>query len=182
MVSRSPFAWIQPAAQRPVLWLLAVLTVGILALLGYLGTALITASAPTGMLSYNLAGSGTRASAVLASWSGQARERALLFLGLDYLYLFIYPAFISLGCARLALSLSHSAPRLAALGRSLSWLVLAAGGFDAVENYALIRQLLTAPSDLWAQVAWWCALPKFGLSLIGLVYMLAGYAIRLTKS
>ncbi|MFO1432902.1 MAG: hypothetical protein U1F76_22775 [Candidatus Competibacteraceae bacterium] len=143
---------------------------------------LITDSAPAGMLSYNLAGSQARAQAVLAAWSGSARERALLFLGLDYLYLCIYPAFISLGCARLALSLFDLAPRLAALGKYLSWLVLAAGGFDAVENYALIRQLLTAPSELWAQVAWWCALPKFGLPLIGLGYLLAGYAIRLTKS
>lgn len=182
MEFQHPFSWITPSAQGRALAILAVLMVAIFIVFLMIGASLYTEAAPQGMLSYEFAGSQAQATRILESWSSSAREQAMLFQGLDYLYLFIYPAFLSLGCARVALRLSRLAPRLAYLGMRLSWFVLAAGLFDAVENYALIWQLMVAPTELWAQVTWWCALPKFGLAVIGLGYMLAGYGISRFQS
>jgi hypothetical protein len=103
----------------------------------------------------------------------------MLSLGLDYLFLVLYPAFISLACARVALRLRTGSPGGARLGVMLSWLVPVAGILDAVENYALIRMLIAGPSDLWAGVSWWCATPKFILVGLGLVFALVGYAASL---
>ncbi len=61
----------------------------------------------------------------------------------------------------------------------LSWLVLAAGVLDAIENYALIQMLLSGASDLWARISWWCATPKFILVGLGLLFALAGYVASL---
>lgn len=178
----SPWAWINPAAQGRVLTILVVLTVMLSIVLWRVSEPLYTAAAPQGMVSYELAGSQAQASRILESWSARAREQALLLQGLDYLYLVLYPAFLSLGCAHVARRLVRSASRLAALGRGLSWAVLAAGLFDAVENYALIEQLLSAPTERWAHVAWWCAVPKFTLVVLALGYALAGYAMSRFQS
>jgi hypothetical protein len=151
------------------------LLVGLSIALSSIGAALFSEAAPSGIISYEFAGTAAAADRILRSWSPEAREHAMLSLGLDYLYLVVYPAFISLACARVAVRLRDNRPTAARLGAWLSWLVLAAGALDAVENYALIRLLVAGASDLWASVAWWCAGPKFALVALGLAFALFGY-------
>jgi len=178
-----PFCWITERGQRYALGILAVLTISVSFSLSSNSAVLATEAAPRGIISYEFAYTATAAEQMLLSWSPMARQRAMLSLGLDYLFLVLYPAFISLACARVALRLRERSPGAARLGVLLAWLVLAAGVLDAVENYALIQMLLTGPSDLWAQLAWWCATPKFALVGLGLVFALAGYvASRLITS
>ena len=170
-----PFSWLSERAQLYALGILAVLTVGVSFSLSSNSAVLATEAAPRGIISYEFAYTAAAAERMLLSWSPVAKQRAMLSLGLDYLFLVLYPAFISRACARVALRLRERSPGAARLGVRLSWLVLAAGVLDAVENYALIEMLVTGPSDLWAQLAWWCATPKFILVGLGLAFALAGY-------
>jgi hypothetical protein len=160
--------------QSRALLLLALSLILLSVALLRVGAALFSEAAPQGMLSYEFAGDAVSAALILESWSSVAREQAMLSLGLDYLYLIVYPAFFSLACARVATRMRGRLPGVARLGVWLSWAVLAAGPLDALENYALIRLLTTGASDAWAGVAWWCAAPKFALVAAGLAFSLCG--------
>lgn len=180
---RHPFSWVAERAQLYALGILAVLAICVsFSMTSNSAGVLRTEASPRGIISYEFAYTADAAEQMLLSWSPEARQRAMLNLGLDYLFLVVYSAFISLACARVALRLRAASPSAARLGVRLSWLVLAAGILDAVENYALIQMLVTAPSDLWARVAWWCATPKFILVGIGLAFALVGYLASLLIS
>lgn len=166
-----PFRWVSNRSHRS---LFAVLTASALALslaLAAIGQPLRTEEAPLGILSYEFARSGEHAARILGSWSPTAREHAMLSLGLDYLYLVVYPAWFSLACVLIGRRHPAWARRL---GGFVAWAVLAAGVFDAVENYALVQMLTLGPSDGWARMARSCAGPKFALVTIAAAYALAG--------
>ena len=66
---------------------------------------------------------------------------------------------------------------------TVSWRVLVSAPLDAVENHALIQQLMHGPSQLYAQLAWWCAVPKFSLlAMAGAFLVLAGSALLLARA
>jgi hypothetical protein len=174
---RHPFRWISESAEGRALALLAALLVLLSIALSAVGAALFSEAAPQGIVSYEFAGSAAGAERILGSWSAAAREHAMLSLGLDYLYLLVYPAFISLACVRVSRRLEAFRPGVARLGVHLSWAVLAAAPLDAIENAALIQLLLAGPSEIWARVAWWCAGPKFALVVLGLLFALFGYLV-----
>lgn len=164
-----PFGWVDAAA-RPRLFLVLSVLLGVLSIaLAALGAPLVTAAAPWGIVSYEFAGTAEGAGRVLASWSPAAREHAMLTLGLDFLYLLVYPAWLSLACVFLAGNGFQPGP-----GIALAWAVLAAGALDAVENLALIRLLTAGPGDAAAGLAWACAGVKFALVLSAAAYVLAG--------
>jgi len=137
------------------------------------------ATVPGGILDFEFAGNRATAQAILDSWSPEVREIAMLGMGLDYVYLVVYSVFLSLACIAVAQRLSGPAPRAARLGFGLSWLVLSAGLFDAIENFGLIRLLLDGPSDVWARVAFVCAIPKFMFVAAAGIYAGLGWAASL---
>ncbi|MBW2281573.1 MAG: hypothetical protein JRG76_18310 [Deltaproteobacteria bacterium] len=165
-----PFAWVHERSEGTLLAVLAVLGIVLSVALTRLGAPLVTDAAPTGIVSFEFSGSAAGARAILDTWTPRTREHAMLTLGLDYLYLLVYPAFISLACVWTA---RRIAPRT---GVALSWGVLLAAPLDAVENAALLWMLIGAPSDSAAALAWVCALPKFALVFAGLGYAGIGQA------
>lgn len=141
--------------------------------LDWIGRPLRSEAAPTAMISFELARSPDVAAEVVASWDAVpgALNAARTSLWLDYLFLLVYPVWLSLGCSAIA---RHSSERVAAFGAVTAWTVLAAAPLDAVENAALLRAL-SDPSTPWPQLAWWCAVPKFALVILALGYIaLAG--------
>jgi len=171
----SPFDWVNEAAQAR---LLAVLTLAFIVTSWWLttvGAILFTDAAPTGIVSFELAGNLERSRAILESWNAHAHANALLVQGFDSLYLIVYPVWFSLACVLLAKKLKG---RWLQAGMLVSWLILIAAPFDAVENYALIEQLLDGPSSFYAQTAWWAAVPKFALVALATFYLLAGAVAR----
>jgi hypothetical protein len=56
----------------------------------------------------------------------------------------------------------------------LAWAQFAAALLDVVENYALIRVLLGTEQAIWPVIARWCAMPKFIIVALGLIYVIAG--------
>lgn len=144
--------------------------------LGSIGEPLATPAAPLGIVSFEFSGDAPRSAAILDSWDARAREHAMLSLGLDYLFLVLYPLWLGLALDALGDRLAGRAGtdsfgRL--LRRSSPW-VYAAAPLDAIENLALIRMLQTGPSAGWAQTAWLCAVPKFALVGVALVLLVGG--------
>ena len=177
-MTRGPFKWIDPRAQRPVLVGLTILLVACSAWLIYMDRALVTSAAPNGIISFELAGSLERSEAIMRSWSDHARSSALLIQGFDYLYLIVYPAWFSLAAISLGAVLGRS---WQSAGLLTGWLVLVAAPLDAVENYALIQQLLHGAAADQAQLALWCAMAKFALIAVSIGFLLLGtgtYIIR----
>lgn len=179
---RAPFATLPPAARGPLLAALTVGLAGLSLLLAVLDAPLAHAGAPHGIVSFELAGSRDAAAAVLAGWDDAERVRAGLALGLDAVYLLVYPAWLALAVGGLAARLSRgagsgvaSAARRAGVraGPVLAWAVLLAAPLDAVENAALAVQLLHGAGAAAARLAAACAAPKFALVAAAAAYVLA---------
>lgn len=162
-----------PTDKRKFLFLsLLALTLILFAVFRVLDSPLRTAAAPSGIVSYELAGTPTAAQSILDSWDARARLFAAFGLGLDYLFMPSYALALSLG---ILLAAGWHAGAFAKLGAWLGWGALAAALFDAVENFALWQFMLVDFQALWPRLAAICATVKFVLLLLGLAYTLIGW-------
>ncbi|MFN2196176.1 MAG: hypothetical protein ACK2UW_08640 [Anaerolineales bacterium] len=149
--------------------------------LNVIGAPLTTEAAPIGIVSYELAFSQTRAQAILASWDQRTSLLAAFTLGLDYLFMVFYAVAISIG---VWLSAGWLAAHRLPLSRAGIWLAVgawAAAGSDAIENSALLAQLVNAPDQFWAVLAGISAVLKFSLIFLGIVYALYALVLRLVQ-
>lgn len=169
-----PFSWIRQGAQKWVFLILAPLSYLYPTWMGEVCPGMANRTAPWGIVSFELARTAERAQAIVDSWSVRDRGSVLLSLGLDYLFLVIYPAAIALGAVLVARRLAPRWRLGSRLGFLIAWGAVLAGLFDAVENYALIRILQTADLAHWPGVAYHCAVAKFGLVVAGLLYLVFG--------
>jgi hypothetical protein len=90
-----------------------------------------------------------------------------------------YAASIALGCVWAARSLGIPGSGIYRLGILLAWSQGLAALADAVENIALITLLFGPVASPWPEIAWICAMIKFGLILLGLVYTFYATVLRL---
>ena len=177
-----PFLWVSESSRARAFWVFFALAVALMVALQLLGAPLKTADAPSGIVSYELAGSAAQSQRVLASWDAGTRASAGLNLGLDYLFIAAYVAAIGMGCSLLAVSIRPRVRVLAWIGVVLAWGQLLAGALDALENVALLSLLLGAGPGTWPAVARACAIPKFLIVALGLLYLLvAGVAALVGK-
>jgi hypothetical protein len=157
-----------------VTFLFATLTVW----LYQLDRVLRTEAAPRGIVSFELARTAASSAAILDSWSPQAREAVMLLQGLDYLYLVVYPVWLSLLGLSLAESLGGAWKRI---GLWISTAVILCAPFDAIENHALIVQVMRGPSDELATRAWFCASVKFAFFFAALAFIAAAGIAALAR-
>jgi hypothetical protein len=136
-----------------------------------LDASLRTPLSPHGIVSFELAGEPDTAARMLEAWGTQGRANAALSLRLDFLFLASYAPGLALLCAALSDRARAAGSRLAATGAALAWGQLAAGGFDAIENLALLRVLGSSPPGGWPALAAAFAWPKFALVAAGLLYV-----------
>jgi hypothetical protein len=166
-----PFEWLPEASRRRVFVISVLLAIFVMVILQVLGRPLNTEAAPAGIVSFELAGNTLAADHMLESWGEAGRVYAGLSLGLDYLFLVAYAVAIGLGCVLVARTFSQGSRFLAAAGILLAWAQFGAALLDGLENYALIRVLLGSQHKLWPILAQWCAVPKFLIVVLGLVYV-----------
>jgi hypothetical protein len=178
---RHPFHGLSPGARRRGLVLLTIACLLVMGVLSWAGRPLVTDAAPRGIVSFELAGDPATAGRMLASWDASTRVLAAFGLGLDYVFLVLYAAWIALTCSLLAEALAPAAPRFAAAGVALAWLQPAAAGLDAIENAALLRILLDGGFEGAAELAWLCASVKFGLVGAGLVWLMTAAIVALVR-
>jgi hypothetical protein len=169
-----PFKWLAESAQRAALLIFFLLSAAVLTSMHALDQTLITAAAPKGIVSFELAGSIKKAGQILEEWGPQGKAYATLSLGLDYLFLFVYALFISLSCVRIARYFKTRYLWLATWGLGLGWAQFLAALLDASENFALINLAFGSQRESWPIIARWCALVKFGIVGAGLAYILTG--------
>jgi hypothetical protein len=176
-----PFEWLSPSGQKRSFVLFFALTLLVMAALNAIDGHLKTQAAPSGIVSFEMAGNLTTARRIVDSWGATGRVYAGLSLGLDYLFLASYAGAISLGCVLVSRALSAVGKTLASAGSILAWVAILAALLDATENYGLIQLLLGSQQGTWAAVSRWCATLKFSMVALGLVYVIAGAAVALGR-
>jgi hypothetical protein len=124
------------------------------------------------IVDFELAGSVDKADQIINAWSETDRIRAGFSLGFDYLYMPVYSTTIALACVIAAGVLKSKA--WYSIGILLAWGLWIAAISDATENLALFTELLGDNVAPWPQVAQICATIKFGLILLGLLYVIVG--------
>ncbi len=183
---KHPFQSITGRQCKLLFWFLLLSTVLLMFILNIIGAPLINSAAPSGIVSFELAGNPGNSEKILASWNQEARMHAALSLGLDYLFMVAYAAAISLGCVWAAEGIRSRRWPLSSLGIYLAWGQWLAAVLDAVENIGLIVILFFQVVSPWPEIARWCAIFKFALIFLGLVYALYGLVVgvvsRLTQN
>ncbi len=172
-MTRHPLERAGAPALLPSLVSALVLTLAVAVPLLWLDAGLRSASAPHGIVSFELAGA-RGAAAVLAGWTSAQRLDAALVQGLDMLFLLAYST--ALACGALLLGRRQAARAwVGAAGRWAAWAASGAALADVIENVALIQQLRAgaadpARADLAAGAAW----VKFALLALVLGYLVLG--------
>lgn len=170
---RHPLELIQ-TRRLDILITLLILTIFLMVLLSIVGAPLTTPTAPNGIISYELAGSVSKVDEIINSWDHNAQLHAAFSLGFDYLFLVVYSTTIAFACIWAGEQLRSSDWPLAGLGVLLAWGLWLAALLDAVENLALVIMLFGEVVSPWPELARWCAIFKFSLIFIGMVYALLG--------
>lgn len=174
MTLRHPYEWISETSRKKVFLVLLVLTIIVMVGEQVTGGPLKTAAAPAGIVSFELAGTINQAHIILDSWGTHGQIYAGLNLGLDYLFMVLYATTIGLGCILIAQNLGKRVPIFGSVGILLAWALIIAALLDATENYALIQILVGCGKAIWASLARWCAIFKFLIVAVGLVYVIVG--------
>jgi hypothetical protein len=175
-----PLQSIPQEKRKAVFWSLLSATLIWMVIMQLVNAPLITADAPQGIISFELAGSFGKAKWILASWGVRAQMYAAFGLGIDYVFMLLYSTTIALGCIWSGEVLRSVGWPLSKLGVGLAWGQWAAAALDAVENIALAVILVGGLAHHWPELACWCALIKFALIFIGLVYAFFGLVARLS--
>ena len=168
-----PLAALPSDKRTRVLVPLLIATLVITFLFRFIGPA-----QPT-IVDFELAGSVPKAQAIVDAWNETDRVRAGFSLGFDYVYMPVYSTTIALACVMAAGVLKRTAWHTS--GLLLAWGLWIAAVSDAIENLALYTVLLGNNVAPWPQIAQICATIKFGLILLGLLYVVAGVVLRLIK-
>lgn len=170
-----PLEFLPQNKRKPVFFVFLFLTILIFVIFRYLDTPLRTSAAPSGIVSYELAGNAAASQAILDSWDSNARLFAAFGLGFDYIFMPVYALALSLG---LLLAGNVKAGWLRKLTAWMGWGALVAVLFDAVENYALWKMLADGATSPFPEIAMICASVKFALLVTGLVAALIGAFLR----
>ncbi len=135
-----PFSWIVGQWHSLVLAGLVLASAFLMWRLSSIGSPLTIREgkiAPWGIVNIEMPWTSARAKEIVDAWEGRGLiETAKRQTRLDFLFLLIYPAALSLACMMLAGSGSGS---LATAGVALSWLVLLCTPLDALENVMILR-------------------------------------------
>lgn len=174
-----PFHWISTTSRKGVFIFFILITITVMVGLQILDGHLKTQAAPSGIVSFELAGDISSANKILMSWGQNGMVCAGLSLGLDYLFLIVYAGAIGLGCIMVSQGLPRRYSWFITTGVVLAWAQLGAAILDALENFSLAQLLLGSQKEIWAVLALWCAIPKFCIVALGLLFISVGVFIRL---
>jgi hypothetical protein len=169
--------------RRALVWLVfANVAIGVVLMM--VSNEIATDAAPNGIFSLEFAGTAADAERIQDAWSPEQRTYAGFGLGLDYLYMVLYPLGLGLLCTKASL-VARARPRprnlLAALAATAGYVAILAALLDAVENAATLELLVSEPTDAWATMAVVAATAKF-LLVAGVIVFLVVAAVVLAAS
>ncbi|QPH39829.1 hypothetical protein [Pedobacter endophyticus] len=131
---------------------------------------------PNNIVAFELAKVPERALAILSEWGAAGIAKARLSIYLDFGFLILYSWSISLGC-NIAGKFSMQ-PKLIAIGSFLAKLVWLAGLFDVLENGTMLITL-NEVYDTMPAITFYCAVTKFALLAIAMVYIVLAALVGL---
>lgn len=169
---------VSAARRRQALIVLGIATVAFTVILEVIDPSHVS-HGPT-ILDFEFAGGRSRAAQIIAEWGPKGRSAAHLSLIVDYAYMLSYGLFFSLaGFAVRDTARARGWPRLAAVGAVVPFFALAAAGFDASENVALLLTLGGNGGSFAPPFAAVCSAIKFTLIGIAIAYVLCGLVLGL---
>jgi hypothetical protein len=172
---RHPLEFLPFNLRKPFFYVFFAFTLLIFGVFSQLDQPLRNPSAPSGIVSFELARDVNSSQRMVDSWDADARLVAAFGLGFDYLFMPVYALALSLG---LLLALKENPSRYRFFASLMGWGAFVAALFDAVENYALWHTLTTYAISPYPQIAALCATIKFTLLITGLITIAAGKVIR----
>jgi hypothetical protein len=146
-----------------VTWLL------LLGLLAYLDSRM-RASGQPGLLDFEFAGTGSRASEILRGWDASAESAARWAQAVDYLFAVVYALFLTLAVSRLG------SKRPARMARVVIVMIVVAAVSDAVQNTALLIILGHESPGAPAAVARACGFVTSTLLALSVGYLAVAWA------
>jgi hypothetical protein len=170
-----PLEFVPQHLRKPLFYVFLALTLLIFGVFRWVDAPLRTDAAPSGIVSFELARTVDTAQNIVNSWDSNARIYAAFGLGLDYLFMPVYALALSLG---LLLTLNNRTGWYYHLAVWMGWGTFAAALFDAVENYALWKELTGGMFSPYSQIAALCATIKFALLVAGLLIVIAGTFVK----
>jgi hypothetical protein len=180
-MNRHPLFRITPQTRPAVFAVLLFATLFIMAILNISGRPLRTDEAPAAIVSYELARNEAAATKILNSWDEEAKVYAGFNLGFDYLWMFFYSTTIALGLVWTADAFKLTGSLLTAFNL-LAWGQWLAALLNALENTALLLMLFNQPATPWPLVAYWSAVFKFALVILGILIVLGGAILYRLRS
>ena len=172
-MNKHPLSFISSDNRKRVFFIFlaaTLLVMGVFRLV--LDPPLQTEATPSGIVSFELAGSQAKADEIIASWDATAQLYAAFGLGFDFLFMPVYATAIALG---VLLAAGRHPGKFASLGAWVGWGAFVAAIFDAAENVCLFNLLLGNSAANYAGLAAFYATVKFGLILLGIGYALVGW-------
>ncbi len=162
--------------RKKMLYWSGVITLIITIIFNVLDQSLVTPGeeVPDGMVAFELTNNIHDARIMVDMWGEKGRLVAAFSLGLDYLYLIAYALFFGIIAFEIGKKLTGRSALLAKPGYWLSWLMILAAVYDAIENFALIRILTGCQYSLWATTAYYFATMKFAIVIVTFVYIFLG--------
>jgi hypothetical protein len=162
--------------RKHALTLLGVATVALTVILELIDPSHV--SHGPSILSFEFAGSRSRAAQIVAEWGPKGRSAAHLSLVLDYAYMLSYGLFFVLaGLAVRDTARARGWRRIAAAGTVVPFFAIAAAGFDAAENVALLLTLAGHGGSFAPPFAAICSAIKFTLIALAILYTLCGLTL-----
>jgi len=160
--------------RRTSLIVLGLLTVVLNLVLAWLDGRLKAIGGPS-ILGLELAGSLGQVEEIQAEWGGHGEYLARTSLWIDFGFMASYGAFFALaGIATREFAGRHRLRRLAALGALAPACAVGAALFDAVENTLWLLALGGHVGEPAPPIATACAVVKFVLIALAILYALAG--------
>ena len=136
MSIQNPMQFLEPENRKKILIFLLISVLLIFFIFRSLDLPLKTVAAPSGIVSFEFAGTPENSAMILASWDSHADLFAAFGLGFDFLFMVVYAATISLAC--LMASTKHSG-WFSRLGAWFGVGVFLAAMFDTIENICLCQ-------------------------------------------
>jgi hypothetical protein len=124
---------------------------------------------PQGIVSFELCAFTSSCDLALNHWGAKGQALAMLSLGIDYLFLILYPGLLCIG---FLLLLARLPPGMARVTLWMAWFCPVISVADAIENYALIKIILNESGNGYGLLAGIFAVIKFAFLGVTLAWLL----------
>lgn len=170
----SPFSYLSKKAEKRFTFFILFATIFVGFFMIYFDSFLKNDICKNGIISFQLVNNIEDSKAILDSWNLKSKISAGLSLGLDYLFMLLYPALIAVLIHKLNQKLwgNHSFYNI---GVYIIFAQFFTALFDAIENVGLIQLLLGNIDQFWTSLAFYFASIKFVLIFMGIAYIFLNF-------